>query len=178
MANEEIKAAVKVAESRQRAGDDVVTLSTGYRARIRPVSVSLIDEVQASFKEPEVPIWHNPDKDRDEPNPNDPEYVKALAEVERKRGRAVIDTLLLMGIQLIDGLPEDDGWLEELRMLEKQGYLDLSGIDFDNPREKELLFKRYVACSAEDIALVVDVSGVSEEDIGRSMRSFRGEETG
>jgi len=118
-------------------------------------------------------MWHNPDKDRDEPNPNDPKYIAAKQEADRQRGIAAIDAVVMFGVELLDGVP-DDGWLGKLRYLEKRGLLDLESFDLDDPLDLEFLYKRYVAVSAQDIAYIMRTSGVREEDVEAAIRSFRG----
>src|SRR5690554_1657400 len=77
--------AVEVAKSRARDEEAVVTLSSGVRARIHPVAASLIAEVSSKVEDPPVPTWFNPDKEREEPNPSDPEYLRALERAEEER---------------------------------------------------------------------------------------------
>jgi len=113
-------AAVKVAKEATLDATREVNLSTGVRAKLRPVATTLIDEVASRIKDPEVPMWHNPDKDRDEPNPNDPKYIAAKEEADRQRGIAVIDAVVMFGVELLDGVP-DDGWLGKLQYLETAG---------------------------------------------------------
>jgi hypothetical protein len=49
---------VEVAKEAQQPSDDgVVTLSTGIRARLHPVSAALMSDVTARVKDPEVPTW-------------------------------------------------------------------------------------------------------------------------
>lgn len=171
-------AVTDVAKERDgRAVDQVVTLSTGVRAYLRPVAASLIDEVTARIRDPEVPTWHNPEKDRDEPNPSDPAYQRGLEDANRQRGVAAIDALVMFGIDLADGLPEDGGWLTKLRYLEKRGHLDLSEYDLDDPTDQEFLYKRFVAVASADIALVSMRSGVQGEAVAQAARSFRGDDT-
>jgi hypothetical protein len=170
----EVSAAVKVARKKDSFDATVeITLTTGVRARLKPVAASLIDEAVATVELPEIPVWHNPDKGRDEANPNDPTYIRELGETDRKRGIAAIDTMIMVGVELIDGLPEDGKWLEQLKLLEKRGRLDLSGYDLESEIEKEFVYKRYFAMSAEDLAVLSQISSVKEEDITDAVKSFR-----
>jgi len=170
-------AVTDVAKERGGQVDQPVTLSTGVRAYVRPVAASLIDEVTARIRDPDVPTWHNPDKDRDEPNPNDPAYLRGLEDANRQRGIAAIDALVMFGVDLVDGLPEDDSWLAKLRYLEKRGHLDLSSYDMDDQTDLEFLFKRFVAVASPDIALISMRSGVQGEAVAQAARSFRGDDT-
>ena len=66
-------------EKAKQADDGALTLSTGVKARLKPVSQSIIQDAVALCKEPRVPMWANPDKDgREEPNPLHPDYLEAV----------------------------------------------------------------------------------------------------
>lgn len=158
--------AVEVAKERRAAdGAGVVTLSTGIRARLIPVAASLIDEVRARVPVPKVPVWHNPDSDRDEENPNDPAYVRAVDEYTRALGTAAIDAMLMFGVELVDGLPDDGKWLKKLKRL---------GIEVDaaDPDELEFAYKKYVALALPDMAQLGEQSGIARAAVDRAARSF------
>jgi len=148
------------------ATDGVVTLSTGYRANILPVSASLIDQVTAKVKDPKVPMWMNDQKGRKEPNPADPDYLRQLDEAARERGIAAMDALVMFGVELLDPIPDDGAWIKKLVYL---------GIELDEEDEFEIefFFKKYVAVSAEDVTLVTRRSGMSAEEVADAERSFR-----
>ena len=171
--------AVEVAKDKELSSgrEVIVDLTGGVRARLVPVPASLIDEVTSRIVEPEIPMWHNPDKERDEPNPSDPKYLKEVADITRKRGLAAIDAFALFGVELIDGMPEDDGWLKKLRYMEKRGLIDLSPFDLDDPLDKEFVYKRYVAVDATVLSKVSRLSGISQDEVTAAERSFRRQET-
>jgi hypothetical protein len=171
---------VAVGTARKRARrqtSGVRVLSTGVRARLVPVSISIINEAQAAIADPLVPMWHNESKGTDEPNPNHPDYLKALEVVDQERNLAAIDAMILFGVELEDGVPneEENNWLRKLRMSAR---LKLVQIDFDawdlsDELELEFLYKKYIAVSAADLPDVMKASGVSEEDISQAAESFR-----
>lgn len=175
---EGVSPAVPVAkEKANRDGTEnhEVTLAGGVRATLVPVSASLIDEVTSRIKPPKIPMWHNEDKDRDEPNPNDPAYTAELAEVGRKQSTAAIDAIVMFGVELVDGLPEDDKWLKKLQYMEKRGNLDLSSYDVDDELDQEFLYKRFIGVSTDIITKISEISGVSGEDVEDAERSFPGD---
>lgn len=172
------KAAIEVAKERLAGGVEVpVDLPYGVTGKIVPVPPQLVDDVTSRIKEPEIPMWHNEDKDRDEPNPSDPEYLAALEEFSNQQAKASIDALSMFGLD-IDALPEDDKWLRKLKYMEKRGLLDLSDFDLDDPDEKEFLFKRLIALNNIILQKIVEVSGISPEEIEAAEASFRGNEEG
>lgn len=170
--------AVLIAKAHNGREGDTITLSTGIRARLVPVAASLVAEATSLVKDPEPPVWHNPDKDRDEPNPSDPAYLKTLADNQAKRALAGLDTLTLFGVELVDPLPEDDGWLKRLRLLERRGGLDLSGYDLDDPIDREFLYKKFVAVGTDDLTEIGKLSGISREAVKAAENSFPGDAGG
>ena len=171
--------AVTVAKEQRakQADDGALTLSTGIKARLKSVSQSIIQDAVALCKEPRPPMWPNPDKDgREEPNPLDPEYLEAMDEHKRKIRAVTFDTFAMFGIELVDGLPADDGWLKRLRVMEKLGHLDLGRFDLDDEIDREFLYKRYVAMGNEDYVLIGIVSGITQEEVRQAADSFPGDE--
>ena len=170
------QAALAVAKRQQdEEGDDIRILETGVRVRLRPVAAFLISDATALIPDPDVPTWHNHDKERDEPNPNDPAYLKGLAEARHRRVQAANDTLVMFGVELLDGLPEDESWLKQLCWLEKRGKLDLSSYDLDDELDKEFLFKRYIALTSKDFQRIGRLTHLTTEDITDAEASFRGD---
>jgi len=177
------KAVVGVAKRREQMSkqvqDDVI-LSTGYAAKLVPVSISIINEAQAAIPDPPVPVWHNEAKGTDEPNPDHPDYAKALNKAEELRSLAAIDAIIMFGVELVDGVPEDDKWLRLLALRAKMGLtnVDLSIFDMDDPIERMYVFKKYIAVGAKDVVVLMQFAGVTEESISEASRSFRSDEVG
>ncbi len=161
--------------AKERNVDQVVTLSTGVQARLVPVAASLINDVTARIQDPPVPMV-DIGKKKPEPNPNDPDYQVALVEVNAKRATATMDAIVMFGVELVDGVPEDNGWLSKLRYMEKLGHLNMEAYDLDDPTDLEFVFKRYIAISAEDMAEVMRRSGVTEQAIAVATDTFPGDE--
>jgi len=169
--------AVKAAKALKRESE-ILTLSTGVRVQLRPVGVGLIRDAVTHVKEPEIPKVYDETKGREIENPTDPAYLAALEETRRKREEAGLDALMLFGAELVDGLPEDETWLERLRYLEKKGYLDLSGFDLEDPLDREMLYKKYVAFGSQDLVALATASGIGREEVQAAIDSFRGPEMG
>lgn len=150
----------------QRASDRVRVLSTGYRARLKPVAASLVDEVTARIEDPPVPTWFNPEKEREEENPHDPAYQRAVAKAERARAGAATDALIMFGVELVDPLP-DNGWERQLRLLGIE-------VDAEDVLGREFYFKKYIAVGSEDLILVSTLTGLTQADIDQAVRSFQG----
>lgn len=163
---------VTVAKKRTVNPDEPITLSTGVRAILRPVSASLISEVMATVEDPEIPTWEHPDKGRVEPNPDDPTYLKELSKAEQRRGQASVDAVIMFGVELVDPLPVDGHWLKKLKFMAKRGMVKLDDFDLDDELDMEFLFKRYVAVANEDIVTIGRLSGLNQEALQEAERSF------
>lgn len=167
-------AALQVAQDR-REEEGITTLSTDVRVRFAIVPPALLAEVKSKVKDPKPPMWVDPDKDREMPNYNDPAYLEAMEEAASARGMAIIDALLLFGVELVDGMPEDDRWLRKLALMEKMGHLDLSAYDLDDELEREFLYKKHIAVQIKDYPVItVACSGVVNlEEVKRQAARFR-----
>lgn len=155
-----------------------IELSTGVRVVLQRVPPGLLEDVVNRVKDPEVPVYYDTDKDREIPNPSHPDYLKAMKQADRDRSVAVIEATVLFGIELVDGLPDDDGWLKKLRFLDRRGVFDLEAYDLDDELDKEFVYKRYIALGDQDfVTLTSLVSGIEPEEIEKAQRSFRDEAT-
>jgi len=168
-------AADVAAQKTKESEDGIVELSTGVRARIVPVASSLIDEINSMIPDPPVPVQVI--DEREHANPLHPEYRQAMAEASSKRTTAVLDAFVMFGIDLVDGVPEDDEWVKKIKFMEKRGAIDLSCYNLKDPMDREFVYKRFIAVSSKDTRLIGVASGVLSADIDRAMESFQGDET-
>lgn len=153
---------------RELLGENEHVLSTGYVVRVKPVSSVLIERITSSIKDPEVPTFWNEERQRDDPNPTSPAYALAIERAQRERGVLALDAMMLMGVELVGGLPEDRKWVAKLKRL------GVIPADFDESDEDELTytFLKYVAFGSEDLGLLTK-SQTTEEDVQDAERSFR-----
>lgn len=187
--NEPAQAAL-IAAKRQQAQQNKVrqfVLSTGYEVIVHPVSQVTIQDAQSIIKDPPVPRVLEDGRaifDSNDPaylqgleNPDHPYYAVALRETNEKRGMAVVDIILIKGVEVVGGVPDDDGWLEELQFMAKRGLISLDGFDLANKFDRAFLYKRHIVVGTEaDWQMVMAAAmGVSEEDVQRAMASFRGQ---
>lgn len=168
-----VRAAKEIADKSEK-DETIVELAVGGRAKLLPVSATLLEEVNRTIVIPEPPMQYNDDKGREEPNPVDPDYTKAVIEANRKRGVAGMDVMIMFGVDLLDGVPEDDGWIKKLRYLEKRGSLDLSEYDLDDDFDREFLYKRYIAVPVTLVDKITQLSGIGPEEVETSEESFPG----
>ena len=173
--SDKVNPAVAVAKEKRAGEQDVHTLSTGVRVRLLSVNAATITEVQMRIENPPVPTWFNEDKGREEDNPNHPDYLAACGKANEARALAMMDALALFGVELLDGLPEDDLWLRKLKLLARKGQLDLSVYDLDDEIDREFLYKKHIAISTPDWAKLMTLSGVPEEAVQQMEDSFPGD---
>lgn len=155
--------------------EEIVTLSSGIRLRLLGAPPGAIEQAIARIEQPSPPRILIEEKGREEENPNDPNYLRALEEYTKATALAAINVMLLLGTQLVDvpedlQRPEDDGWVEDLNFL---------GIEFDteNPRARYL---KWIWCyamrSMTDQTLVFSSlrrSGATEEEVALAVDAFR-----
>jgi hypothetical protein len=172
-------AAIEVAKrNRDREEDGTTILSTGVRVRLIPVNPATVAEVVAEVKDPPVPMWFNKEKGRDEPNPMDPSYESAKATADQQRGLATMDTLALMGVELAEGLPEDDGWLVKLKLLHRRGHLNLDDFDLEDEIDLKYLYVKHVAIGPDDWNMLFRQLNVGEEGVNAAGGFFQSSEVG
>jgi len=173
--NTKSSAAVETAKmlNLRSEGPAEITLSTGDKAILKPVTASLIDAVTSRIEDPKPPMWYNESKGTEEPNPSHPDYLQAIDDANRRRGIAAMDAMVMFGVELVDGLPESEKWLDTLKYMEKRGMLSLEGYDLKDPLDLEFLYKRFVAVDTNIIAKVSELSGISSAEVERAEASFQ-----
>ncbi len=170
---------VGIAKARSDNGNGIIQFSTGYLVRITSVSASIIEEAQASVEYPEVPTWYNENSKRDEENPNHPEYLKALADVEKAKTMMAIDAMILFGVDVVneDGTDYDidtnDKWFKRLRLMIKRNMIQADQFDLEDDLDIEWMFKKYIVVGAPDLELVARASSLSEEDVQEASVTFQ-----
>ena len=157
----------------EKGSKGFVTTKAGVRIKVSPVSTALIEEVTSRIEDPEVPMWHNEAKNRDEPNPDDPNYIRAVGLANRERGVAVMDAMCMFGVELVDGVPTEDGWLKKLKFMEKRGQVDLSAYDLADPLDLEFLYKRFIAVDNDIVTLISEISTLTPETVEQAEKRFR-----
>ena len=181
--DEPARAAVETAAAQQDGHlPSEITLSNGIVLALRPIPPGIIERALARLEKPKVPRWKNPDKEVEEENPGDPEYVAAVEAYQLQRNETAANTLFLVGTavkEIPEGLlgPEDDGWLDA----ELMKHL---GVEANT----ETAYDRYLAwlqlyamAKQRDIwntmAVVNRMAGIGEEDVRAAVAGFRSRKT-
>lgn len=166
----------------RRNRNEIIQLSTGYFAKINNIPLSVIDEAQMAIPEPDVPIVFDEEKQRELEHPNDPKYVKELAEVGMRRGLMVVDATIMFCLELVneDGTPFDissvPGWERKVMWWMGRKGESPNQYDWNSPVDQEFLFKKYIAVGVPDVDMIRSATGLSEEAIEEASEKFRPKE--
>ena len=83
-----------------------------------------------------------------------------------------MDVMILMGVELVDPIPEDDKWVKKIKYLEKVSNVSISDYDLDDEMDREFLYKKYIAVSTEDFFLIGSLSGITQADLDTAKKLF------
>jgi hypothetical protein len=157
----------------------IVTLSSGVVVKARTVPDNLVLKFREKNPAPNPPMVevNAGGKTWEEPNPDDPAYLKALEDYHNKIGLAMIDMILLVGMKILE-TPEDFVPYEDDDMWELE--LEALGLDVpEKPISRKIEWLRLrVAPSTNDINIITrayqNAAGISEEEIQAAADQFRG----
>jgi len=180
-----LAAAVGAASNGVGDEENLVTLGSGVVLRLKPVAPLLIRRAAANIPTPVVPKVFLEDKQREEENPDDPEYKRALQKYTEDVEEAGTLLMLAAGSEIVslpEGFdpPEGENWLPQVEeILSYTGTADFSRDKMDTRIGRYLVWLQYYALtSLEDLVRVLstlaDLSGVSEEAVAKAVSSFRG----
>lgn len=156
-----------------------ITLSSGVVLNMWAGSPLAMDSVTQSMKltdpVPQPPVVHSEEKDRDEPNPNDPGYLTALNEWNARLSIRLF-TVLLATASKVKSTPEGMITHDSDEFIE---ILEMSGVI---PRHTDVgLYVQWVmilAAKKDDQELLgtqlLRLAGLSESDIAEAEATFRG----
>lgn len=160
-----------IEESKKGSEDDTFTVSSGVVFRAKQVPMKIIMGVMAKYDRPEPPTMFEPGLGREVPNPDDPDYKRAIQVIDSKTTEAVMNVMVIYGTEIVKvpkgmSKPEDEDWLE---MLEATGV----GISEKNRENKYWRYLNWFATvaapNASDMVELMNnagkLSGVSEGDV-------------
>ena len=119
---EKAMAAIKgISEAMSAAAPDRIELSNGIVLGTKRMPPGIIRRLMQALPEPTVPVVPIAEKDgREEENPNDPDYLRALEACYNARIEASMMATITFATYLVsvpEGMqrPEDDEWVEEMQ---------------------------------------------------------------
>lgn len=159
-----------------RSGPDTFKLRNGVVLKLAPVPPLAMREAAIHYPPPHPPVVLNRDKDREETNPNDPDYLEALERYTMEQAARVADVMILLGTS-IESIPEGVEPPESPTWKAKLEALDIK-VDSSNEYKQYLAWLRlYALTSEQDLAYtlwaVTRISGVTEEEVRRAASAFR-----
>lgn len=124
-----------------------VTLTNGIVIQTKPISQDAIRRVIGKAEKPKVPIVRIESRDREEENPNDPDYLEALNKYYSDVLQRVYKTMMMLGTECYKVpaeyyKPEDKEWIEYLEAADVP-------IEFTNQFERYHEWLTLYACTAQ-----------------------------
>lgn len=156
------KAAIEAKKDEAVEKQREIVNTDGVTLILKSVPPAIVQDVQLRIEDPEVPIWYNEVKDRDEPNPVDPSYLAALDRARNERSAAVTDAAIAFGVELPEGTEIPESFFKKLERLHIE-------IDREDKDEVDFLYKKYTL-DTEAIFLLMKVSGI---EVGKEAERFR-----
>lgn len=158
------QAVIDTAKAQPVEQDDIHTLHSGVKVRVQAISPSLVNDAMLRVKMPEVPEVWSEQRGKFLKNPLSPDYVEAMDEYQRAKGQVALDAMVMFGIDLVDGLPEDRSWIRKLQIL---------GFEFDpdDAVECEFYYKKHIAMTVQDIQELQRSMGVTQEGIEKAKKA-------
>lgn len=146
-------------------------LANGARVRFRPLSFYVEIYAQRRYPFPDIPEVETEEGWRVE-NPDDPAYRRSVIAVAKKRSDAGNRAKIMLGIELVDPIPDDGEWLPELE------FLGLIPDDYDgsDPIQREFLYKEHYTVGATDLQLFSDGIGLSERSQRYAMSYWKADQ--
>ena len=172
--------AVRKSRSRHKEQNNIVTLSTGVKLKCSKVPEWMVADIYDEFnkKRPPIPVYFNDRKGREEPNPNDPNYLAAIEDWELEVAMALNNALIIAGTE-IESIPksmhgpDNKDWLNKMSAMGRPVYNEyLAYLQW---------IKYYAGPSAiEDTRIILEVvgrlSGIRESDVEAAARRFQGQD--
>jgi len=158
-----------------------VTLTNGIIIQTKPISQDAIRRIIDRVDKPTIPVVFIDSRDREEENPNDPDYLDALEKYHSDILNKVYDAMFILGTSCAYVpedyyKPESEEWVQ---------FLGVAGIEINNENK----FTRYrdwlklYACSSQfDYFQLTSVLyrrvGVMEKEVIDAIGFFRSREDG
>jgi hypothetical protein len=170
--NKAVSETVNKAKSFSR--DNTFALSTGVVFKAIRVPSMVFPELMARMERPKPPRVFIADIGREEENPSDPDYIAKLDVFNAEYTKAIIDTMIVLGTEVLsvpDDIKKDNDelWLKKLKALRMFP---------EDEIQRYLLWVKTVAAPLDDdiqsiMREVGRLSGVSEEDVSEAVETFR-----
>lgn len=157
---------------------ETITLTTGVELEVFKPAILAIREVerQVNALRPKPPSIYREDKETNEENPEDPDYIAAFQEWQTEGTERQFNIALITGTR-IARVPEG---IAKLDSEEWHGILRVLGVELAKTKEERYIqWAKYVAApELKDffmiIGRVMSLIGVREEEVAEAVEAFRG----
>lgn len=163
----------------QPKDDGLYTLSNGVKLRLRSPGAMAIQasqkQLRKEYPEPKPPVAFVEAKDRDEANPNDPDYVAEHAAWEAETIDRLLQVLFTTGVEIVE-VPEGLFSFDGDDFVE---YLETIGVEVARGKTglRTQWLKLYAVTEREDLdqlsAELMRLAGVPEVDVQTALDTFR-----
>ena len=160
-------------------------IESGDYVKVGYVPPFLVERVQRSIPDPEVPTFVGEDGERIE-NPTDPSYLMEIQTVEARRNSVAMLAAVMYGMTLCDengtSIEPGDDWVRRIQWLLDDKFNPHKPVDFlpepsDPITRKEAYEASYLlyhALGVGDMRLVSQMLGQPAEEYEKAMNQFRG----
>jgi len=168
-----------------------VTLENGVHVQGTKVNRAIVQRIIAQIEKPEPPVIHT-EKYGDEENPNDPDYLEALAIYHSTVYKVATDTMVRLGAKVLRPLPkgfpdwDDDSWINDPVMAGLTFYRDPSkvrrrhDIDISTDEKREAVWMEMVVIgsvpTAQLVTEIMQANGTIEREVMEAaawLKSYR-----
>ena len=158
----------------ENTAERIHQFSTGVRFTFKRIGTMLMYDAQAAIVDPDPPLMYVPGpggKQRAVENYDQPQWKAILDRHAQERNFAVINAIIINGVRLVDPIPPDEEWYDDLSItLDLSGYMRNGELTESSRR---FLYVKYVAvASPDDFSLLLRLANASDEDIQESVETF------
>lgn len=151
-----------------------LTLSTGQKISVYPISLQLWQNIQERFEPPPPPTREVDTVDggtEEVPDPSDAEYQTMVLELKRQSAATLLRLVTVQALPDIE-LPEDDGWVQMLQ------FIDPGWEPAENLLQRKIEYLQYwLVRSRHDwetiIFTAISANALRKEDVDLAVRRFR-----
>lgn len=159
--------------------ENLIVLSTGVELEIFKPAILAIREVerQINAQKPKPPSIYREDKETNEENPEDPDYINNIQTWQAEALERQFNIALITGTK-IHSIP--DG-IAKFESEEWHGLLSVINVELEKSKEQRYIqWAKYVAApELKDffmiIGRVMSLIGVREEEVAEAVEAFRGD---
>jgi hypothetical protein len=180
MTNNAMNEVLDALPTSEQGDPSIFVAGTGVKLKMKRVSQMIIADAKRRLPEPRIPKTYIEEKGRDEPNPQDPEYLEALAHYQYDTAMLAVRVYLIMGTEPVfipEGMVDYKSpvWSDAILSADEGADIPESG-----PR-RYFAWLKYYALPDDQVMqcmnrIVRYSGGALEAQVRSAQESFRGDE--